>query len=194
MADVQIDGDFLDIKLSLADKLLSFHGSFHIPLSHVTNAYVSDQEDLQLLYKLIGTNFCLIKSAAVFANPSGLIFCDVSEGDCLVVETRGERFPRIAVQLPDDRCNFFVFPAMRSDVRAKEGTDAGGYRHRERTPKRHAGRGRQHICAARFCANSSEHGEKEERRSRDGDDGTRNRSHEGNAEWQRRTNREGCSG
>jgi len=102
MADVRIDGDFLDIKLSLTDKLLSFHGSFHIPLSHVTNAYVSDQENLQLQFKLIGTGLGLIKSAGIFTNPSGLIFTDVGGGgDCLVVEMRGERFPRIAVQLPD---------------------------------------------------------------------------------------------
>lgn len=31
----------------------------------------------------------------------GLIFCDVTgNGDVLVIETRGERFPRIAVHLP----------------------------------------------------------------------------------------------
>jgi hypothetical protein len=101
MADVRIDGEFLDIKLSLTDRLLAFHGSFHIPLSHITNAYVSDLEDLQLQFRLIGTGLGLIKSAGVFANPSGLIFVDVGDGDCLVIETRGERYPRIAVQLPD---------------------------------------------------------------------------------------------
>jgi len=101
MADVTIDGDFLDIKLSLTDRLLSFHGSFHIPLSHVTNAYVSNLENLQLQFKLMGTGLGLIKTAGVFANASGLIFCDVGGGDCLVIETRGERYPRIAVELPD---------------------------------------------------------------------------------------------
>jgi hypothetical protein len=30
-----------------------------------------------------------------------LIFVDVAAGDCLVIETRGERFPKIAVQLPE---------------------------------------------------------------------------------------------
>ena len=99
MADVRIEGDALTIKLSLIDALLAFQGSFHIPLSHVTNAYVSDLEDLQLEYKLDGTNWGLIKSAGVFANPQGLIFVDVGQGDCLVIETRGERYPRIAVQL-----------------------------------------------------------------------------------------------
>jgi Uma2 family endonuclease len=44
-------------------------------------------------------NFGILKAAGLFANPNGLIFCDVGDGDCLVVETQGERFPRIAVQL-----------------------------------------------------------------------------------------------
>jgi len=100
VAQVTIDGDHLDIKLSLMDELLAFHGSFSIPLAHVTNAFVSDFEDLELQYKLTGTNAGFYKTSGVFANPEGLIFVDVAGGaDCLVVETRGERFPRIAVQL-----------------------------------------------------------------------------------------------
>ncbi len=98
MADVKIEGDTLTIKLSLLDRILAFHGSFQIPLSHITNAYVSDLEALELQYKLEGTNWGLIRSAGVFANPQGLIFADVGQGDCLVIETRGERYPHIAVQ------------------------------------------------------------------------------------------------
>ncbi len=101
MAHVKIEGDTLTINLSLIDRMLAFHGSFHIPLAHVTNAYVSDLEDLELQYKLEGTNWGLIKSAGVFANPQGLIFADVGHGDCLVLETQGERYPHIAVQVPD---------------------------------------------------------------------------------------------
>lgn len=99
MADVKIENGTLSIRLSLLDAMLAFHGSFSIPLGHITNAYVSDLEDLQLQYRLLGTGLSFIKTAGVFANPEGLIFADVGEGDCLVIETRGERFPRIAVQL-----------------------------------------------------------------------------------------------
>lgn len=100
MADVKIEDGALDIKLSLLDRMLAFHGSMHIPLEHITNAYVSDFEDLELQYRLEGINWGILKAAGVFANPQGLIFCDVAgEGDCLVIETRGERYPRIAVQL-----------------------------------------------------------------------------------------------
>jgi hypothetical protein len=101
VATVTIDDGTLNIKLSLMDSLLAFHGSFHIPLAHVTNAYVSDFEDLELQYDIKGTNFGLLQTAGIFANPQGLIFVDIGDGDCLVIETRGERFPRIAVQLPD---------------------------------------------------------------------------------------------
>jgi hypothetical protein len=68
----------------------------------VTNAYVSSFEDLELQYKLEGTNLGFYKSVGVFANPEGLIFVDATGArDCLVIEMRGERYPRIAVQLPD---------------------------------------------------------------------------------------------
>lgn len=101
LAQVSIDNGVLNVNLSLLDRMLAFHGSFHIPLSHITNAFVSDFEDLELQYKLEGTNWGIVKSAGVFANPQGLIFCDVGgEANCLVIETRGERFARIAVQLP----------------------------------------------------------------------------------------------
>ena len=70
----------------------------------MTNAYVSSLEDLELQYKLEGTNAGFYKSVGVFANPQGLIFVDASGArDCLVVEMRGERFPRIAVNLPNDQ-------------------------------------------------------------------------------------------
>ncbi len=116
MADVKIDGNNLTIKLSVLDSLLAFHGSFDMPLSHVTNAYVSDFEDLQLQYKLEGTNWGFLKAAGVFANPQGLIFVDIAgEGDCLVIETRGERFQRIAMQTPSGRdSNALAHEIMRS--------------------------------------------------------------------------------
>jgi hypothetical protein len=99
-----LQGDHLEVKISLVDMMLGFHGSFHIPLAHVTNAYCSSFEALELQYKLEGTNLGFYKSVGLFANPEGLIFVDASgTRDCLVIETRGERFPRIAVQLAADR-------------------------------------------------------------------------------------------
>jgi hypothetical protein len=103
MAKVSIENDAVAIDLSLLDKVLAFHGSLRIPLAHITNAYVSPFADLELRFKLIGTGLGIIKEAGIFSNPSGLIFCDVSGGkDSLVLDTRGERFPMIAVTLDDD--------------------------------------------------------------------------------------------
>ena len=101
MAHVRLEADGLTVDISVMDRLLGFHGSFAIPYAHATNAYVSAFEDLELEYKLEGTNFGFYKSVGVFANPQGMIFVDASGArDCLVIETRGERFPRIAVELP----------------------------------------------------------------------------------------------
>lgn len=103
MAEVTLQGDSLDIKISLLDKLLGFHGNFHVPLAHVTNAYVSSLEALELEYRLEGVNFGVEGTIGLFANPQGLIFVDGSaDRDLLVIETRGERIPRIAVQLRGD--------------------------------------------------------------------------------------------
>ncbi len=102
MAEVTFEDDTLKIGIPLVDQMLGFHGSFHIPLAHITNAFVSSFEDLELQYKLEGANFGFYKSVGVFANPQGLIFVDASGArDCLVISTRGERFPQIAVQLPE---------------------------------------------------------------------------------------------
>lgn len=104
MAEVTLQDDHLEVKISLVDRMLGFHGSFHIPLAHVTNAFCSSFEALELQYKLEGTNAGFYKSVGIFANPEGLIFVDASGArDCLVIETRGERFPRIAVQLSADQ-------------------------------------------------------------------------------------------
>lgn|GEM_PF-841248 len=117
MAKVTIQGDHLEIKISLLDKLLSFQGDLSIPLSHVTNAFVSSFEDLELQYKLQGTNLGGERANGIFGTPLGIIFADIDGGggDCLVIETRGERFPRIAVQLPaGESANDMAHAIMRA--------------------------------------------------------------------------------
>lgn len=46
MAPVEFETDFLNARMSLSESLLSFQGSFRIPLAHVTTAYVSSLRDL----------------------------------------------------------------------------------------------------------------------------------------------------
>src|SRR5579862_4417375 len=98
MAYVRIEGSMLDIKLEWIDKLLTFQGSLRMPLSHVTNAYVSPVEDLELEEKLKGIGPGFLATIGIFASPKGLVFCDLDNfNECLVIETKGERFPVIAV-------------------------------------------------------------------------------------------------
>jgi hypothetical protein len=116
VANVRIDGNELHIDLSLVDALLAFHGSFRIPLAHVKNAYVSNLEELELRSRLAGVGLGYLKEAGIFTDPSGVLFCDVTgDRDFLVIDTRGERFPRIAVSLPPDRDpNALAHEIMRS--------------------------------------------------------------------------------
>ena len=115
MANVRLSGDQLEIKLEILDQLLAFHGSFRIPLAHVTNAYVSPVADVELEERLRGVGPGFVATAGIFATPKGLIFCDLDDfEDCLVIEMRGERFPRIAVTPENGDSNELAHAIMRA--------------------------------------------------------------------------------
>lgn len=98
MAYVRIDGTALEVKLEWIDKLLAFQGSLRMPLSHITNAYASSLEDLELEAKLKGVGPGFLATVGIFESPKGLVFCDIDNTlKVLVIETQGERFPVIAV-------------------------------------------------------------------------------------------------
>ncbi|MHB8141990.1 MAG: hypothetical protein ACYDHD_12205, partial [Vulcanimicrobiaceae bacterium] len=78
MASVTIEGDELLIAMSLLDEVLSFHGSFRMPLTHVTNAHVSSAGDLELRWRLLGTGAGSLKTAGIFTTPQGIVFCDLA--------------------------------------------------------------------------------------------------------------------
>ncbi len=89
----------LCIDLSPLDSLWTLHGSFSIPLSHVTNAFVSDKRALELKLRLLGTSLPKMITAGIFTSPDGLVFCDIGTAqDCLVISTRNEQFTRIATE------------------------------------------------------------------------------------------------
>jgi hypothetical protein len=104
MARVNFTNGHLSISLSLTEQIFSFHGPFHIPLAHVTQASVGDRRDLALTWRVLGTGAGSLMTAGIFTTPHGVIFCDFSgERDCLVLQTRGETFPRLAFTLDDDQ-------------------------------------------------------------------------------------------
>ncbi len=106
MAKIRFEESMLCIDLSPLESLWAFHGSFSIPLSHVTNAFVSDKRDLELKLRLLGTSLPKMITAGIFTSPDGLVFCDIgTDQDCLVISTRNEQFATIAIQLKEQNAN-----------------------------------------------------------------------------------------
>jgi hypothetical protein len=102
MAHVTIANGAVHVTMSLPEQIFSFHGSFEIPLAHVTNAYVSSLHDLELKWRLVGTGAGSVMTGGIFTTAQGTIFCDIhGSRDCLVIETNGERFPRLAFTLDE---------------------------------------------------------------------------------------------
>ena len=89
MANVAFDGTDLTIEMSFLERVASFHGAFRIPLAHVTGV----------------------------TTPEGMIFCDLSgDRNCLVIETREERFPRLAFTLDDGADPHAVAAEIRTRI------------------------------------------------------------------------------
>ncbi|MBC5816255.1 MAG: hypothetical protein GIW97_06905 [Candidatus Eremiobacteraeota bacterium] len=102
MAKIRLASAMLYVDLTPSDRFMTFHGSFSIPLTHVTNAYVSGREALHLQWRLLGTSFPNAVTAGTFTSPDGLVFCDIRGAhDCLVIELRNEHYIRLALQMDD---------------------------------------------------------------------------------------------
>ena len=101
MAKVELTDSEVLIELSLIDEVLAFHGV--VPHSDRSRGECV-REQLRRIGAALQTarnRAGYIKEAGIFTDPAGIIFVDISGGkDVLVIETRGERFPRIAVSLP----------------------------------------------------------------------------------------------
>jgi hypothetical protein len=119
MATVTVDDSSVSIILSPVDQFLAFHGSFKIPLSHVVDATMADEDIwVRSFSKLVGTN-AIVKTAGTFLTMDGLMFCDFRDGkNCLQLTLRDETYKRMAVQLDEG-----VDPAaLAQQIRAKIGT------------------------------------------------------------------------
>lgn len=103
MAKVTIGADTLNIELSLADKILAFHGSLAIPLEHVMSASVADQDVwAHLWHKIIGSSAPPFVMAGTYWVDGGLAFLDYHDSrHCLMIKTSHERYSSIIVQ-PDE--------------------------------------------------------------------------------------------
>jgi hypothetical protein len=118
MALVIFEDDAIVVSMSALDQVFSFHGSFRLPLSHVTNATVGSRGELDLVLRLLGIGMGSILTAGTFLTHNGTIFCDLSgDRDCLIIETRGERFPRLAFTLDENQDPALVAQQIRQRAR-----------------------------------------------------------------------------
>lgn len=100
MAKVTVDADKVDIQLSLADEVLSLHGAFHIPLSHIVSVSTEPVPHQWLRGIKIGANLPGIKVAATYITPEGVIFYDYRNADrCLTLALNHERYARVVVEV-----------------------------------------------------------------------------------------------
>ena len=100
MASVQIQDGVLVIELRPFDKFLAFHGSFHIPLEHVTAVRSEVAPPVPWFSKLIGTNMPGVKAAGTFFTSDGLVFYDYGAGkECLVLDLDHESFKHAVIEI-----------------------------------------------------------------------------------------------
>jgi hypothetical protein len=100
MARIEITSDCLKIELDLLDKVWAIHGSLDIPLVHVLDAKVVDEDGWQHIWrKLIGTNAPGLRMAGTYFVDGGLAFLDYGSGrQCVVLQTQHETYKTVIVQ------------------------------------------------------------------------------------------------
>ncbi len=102
---IAIGGGSVHVLLPPGDQFLALHGSLQIPIESITNAYVSTRSELHLRWRLLGTGAGSLMTAGRFTDDGGnVLFCDLSgpaDADCLVIETSGYEFSKIALTMAD---------------------------------------------------------------------------------------------
>ncbi len=100
MARVQVANDKLEITLSLGDEILSLHGTFHLPYSHITSVSTEQVPDAWFRGIRIGTNLPGVKTAGTFITSDGTIFYDFHNPDrCLTLDLNHETYRQVVVEV-----------------------------------------------------------------------------------------------
>ncbi|HEY5258568.1 MAG TPA: hypothetical protein VIJ12_09350 [Candidatus Baltobacteraceae bacterium] len=100
MATITIENGTLSVLFSPADKFWSIHGSFHIPLEHVTGARAVTENGWHYFWKIAGTSLPGVKVAGTFLTGDGMAFCDFGTGaNCIDIEIRHEFYKKLVVEL-----------------------------------------------------------------------------------------------
>jgi hypothetical protein len=101
MARVFVDGALLHVELSPLDAVFAVHGSFAIPLEHVTGASTVKPPAFWDSLKIIGTNWPWGKMAGSYLYHGESVFFDYhgNETAILVVDLASERYKHLFIHV-----------------------------------------------------------------------------------------------
>lgn len=100
MAHVAIQGERVEIRLSLVEEVLSLHGALHVPLRHVRGVSADPVPAAWWRGVKIGTQLPGVVVAGTFLTGEGAIFYDFRDARrCVTLELRDERYRRVVVQV-----------------------------------------------------------------------------------------------
>ena len=104
MAHVEVEPDKLAITLSLGDEILSLHGAFHLPYTHIASVSTAPVPEAWFRGIRIGTNLPGVKTAGTFITGEGTIFYDFHDPDrCLTLDLSHETYRQVVVEVDRDQ-------------------------------------------------------------------------------------------
>ncbi len=104
MAHVDVATDRLQITLSLGDEILSLHGAFHLPYSHIASVSTDPVPEAFFRGLRIGTNLPGVKTAGTFITGDGSIFYDFHDPDrCLTLALNHDTYRQVVVEVDRDQ-------------------------------------------------------------------------------------------
>lgn len=118
MAHLQLAQDRLEISLSLGDELLSMHGAFHLPYTHITSVSTGTVPQAWFRGFKIGTNIPGVKTAGTFITSEGTIFYDFHNPDrCLTLNLNHDTYRQVVVEVDADQDLGALAEAIRDRLR-----------------------------------------------------------------------------
>ncbi len=100
MAHIDVASDKLEITLSLGDEILSLHGAFHVPYTHISSVSTDRVPDEWFRGFKIGTNVPGVKTAGTFITGDGSIFYDFHNPErCLTLSLTHETYRQVVIEV-----------------------------------------------------------------------------------------------
>jgi hypothetical protein len=123
MATASIVGTTLHLELRPWDKFMALHGSFDIPLEHITDVSSGTAPPVPWFspFKLLGASIPGFAAAGTFYSPDhGLVFYDYGAGhQCLILEIAHERYKQIVIEIDPPQSAETVAGQVREAMAAR---------------------------------------------------------------------------